>query len=247
MKVTKMYRLLLAGLSGVVFFAIPGALLAQAPPGPLPQVQSQDPPVAAKPAPPPVKPRTSILGAWKLNHDDSDDPREKMQQARGSNSNSGSRGGMGGGFPGGLGGHGGSGGRPRGGESDDDREKMQQFVAPSNTLSLAQKDAEVDIADDQYRTLELFTDGRKIQKSKDTATQEIAAHWNDKSLVTDEKNPRGGKMSRTFELSPDGTQLYETLHLTVGRDSKSIGIRYVYDQVNSPAAKPSAPVSAGKS
>ena len=30
------------------------------------------------------------------------------------------------------------------------------------------------------------------------------------SLATDEKSPRGGKMSRTYELSYDGTQLYET-------------------------------------
>ena len=245
MKVTKMYRLLLAGLFGVAFAMVPKVIRAQAPPGPLPQVQSQDPPVAAKPAPPPVKPRTSILGAWKLNHDDSDDPRQKMQQARGSSSNNGSRGGMGGGFPGGMGGRGGYGGRggSRSSESDDDREKMQEFVQPSSKLSLAQKDAEVDLGDDQYRTYHIFTDGRKIEKSKDLANQEIAAHWNDKALVTDEKSPKGKKMSRTFELSPDGTQLYETLHLTTGRGDSTVGIRYVYDQ-DSPASP--APAEAKK-
>jgi hypothetical protein len=185
-----------------------------------------------------VKPRTSILGAWKLDRDDSDDPRQKMQQARGSNSNGGyggRRGGLGGNYPGG--GIGGGSGR-RGGESDDDRERMQEFVQPSSKLTLSQKDAEVDVADDQYRTLELFTDGRKLQKSKDLATQEIAAHWEEKALVTDEKSPRGGKMSRTFELSPDGTQLYETLHLTVGRNGSPIGIRYVYDQVQTSQPAP---------
>jgi hypothetical protein len=180
------------------------------------------------------------LGAWKLNHDDSDDPREKMQQARGSSSNNGgyggNRGGLGGGFPGGLGGHG---GRPRGGESDEDQQKMQQFIAPANKLTLEQKDAEVDVTDDQYRKLSIFTDGRKLEKSKDAANQQIAAHWNDKSLVTDdEKNPRGGKMSRTYELSPDATQLYETLHLTVGRDSRSVSIRYVFDQVQQATPDP---------
>lgn len=233
MKSTKTYRLLLAGLFGIIGAMAPGMILAQAPPGPLPQVQSQDPPAVTKPAPPAAKPRTSIMGAWKLNRDDSDDPRQKMQQARGSSDSSRSRGGMGGGYPGGMGGQGGYGGRggSRGGESDDDREKMQEFVAPANSLSLEQKDAEVDVTDEQYRKLAIFTDGRKLQKSKDIANQEIVARWNDKALVTDEKNPRGGKMSRTFELSPDGTQLYETLHLTVGRDSKSVGIRYVYDQV----------------
>jgi hypothetical protein len=233
MTVTKMYRLLLAGLFGLVAISAPGSILAQAPPGPLPQVQSQDPPPVAKPVPPPVKPRTSIFGAWILNRDDSDDPRQKMQQARGSSDSGGrSRGGMGGGYPGGMGGHGGYGGRggSRSGESDGDREKTQAFIAPANSLSLAQKDAEVDVTDDQYRKLAIFTDGRKLQKSKDLSNQEIAAQWKDKSLVTEEKNPRGGKMSRTYELSLDGTQLYETLHLTAGRDNKSVGIRYVYDQ-----------------
>jgi hypothetical protein len=157
-----------------------------------------------------------------------------MQQARGSSGNSGGgRGGMGGGYPGGgglgRGGYGGRGGN-RGGESDD-REKMQEFVQPPGTLTLTQKDAETDIADDQYRKLALFTDGRKIEKSKDLANQQIAAHWDDKTLVTDEKNPRGGKMSRTFALSPDGTQMYETLHVAIGRDKTVVGIRYVYDQV----------------
>ena len=234
----KPIRFFLAAVFAVIVLAAPGFVRAQAPPGPLPQAQSQDPPVAAKPAPPPVKPRTSIIGAWKLDKDDSDDPRQKMQQARGSSGNGGyggRRGGLGGNYPGG----GIGGGSRGGGQSDDDREHMQEFVQPSSKLTLTQKDAEVDVADDQYRTLELFTDGRKLQKSKDLATQEIAAHWEDKSLVTDEKNPRGGKMSRTFELSPDGTQLYETLHLTVGKNGSPIGIRYVYDQVQT--SQPAAP------
>ena len=37
-------------------------------------------------------------------------------------------------------------------------------------------------------------------------------------------------MSRSYELSYDGTQLYETLHMTVGRSNTPLIIRYVYDQ-----------------
>ena len=48
---------------------------------------------------------------------------------------------------------------------------------------------------------------------------------------SDEDVPIVACGARTFELSLDGTQLYETLHLTTGRDSKSVGVRYVYDQV----------------
>jgi hypothetical protein len=36
-------------------------------------------------------------------------------------------------------------------------------------------------------------------------------------------------MSRTFVLSSDGLQLYETLHMTIGRSNAPRVIRYVYD------------------
>jgi hypothetical protein len=193
-----------------------------------------------------VQPRTSIIGAWKLDRDDSDDAQKKMQDAR----NSGGTGGyggnrrMGGGYPGGgyPGGGGGYGGRGMGsqGQSDEDRQRLADLLNPSNTLTLAEakKDVEVDSFDDQERKRAFFTDGRKLQKSKDANYQEIAAHWDGTQLVTDEKNPGGGKMSRTYELSYDRTQLYETLHMTVGRGSTPVVIRYVYDQA--PGAAPAA-------
>jgi len=223
--------------------------MAQAPPGPLAPTQ----PVDSRPAveraqpqaqKPPVQPRTSIFGAWRLNPDDSDDPRKRVQQARGGGGGgySGNRR-MGGGYPGG-----GYGGRRMGsGESDEERQKMQELFRPSQGLRLAEakKDAEVDLFDDQERKRAFFTDGRKLQKSKDLNYQEIAAHWEGKQLVTDEKKPRGGKMSRTYELSYDGTQLYETLHLTVGRSNTPLVIRYVYDQApgSDPASAPAAPAA----
>ena len=221
----------------------PGLLRAQAPPGPLPPTQPVDspPPAAVKPQPQkaPVQPRTSILGGWKLDRDDSDDAQKKMQDARGSGGNSGYGGNrrMGGGYPGGGypgGGGGGYGGRRGGsqGESDEDRQRMADLLSPSNSLTLAEakKDVEVDLFDDQERKRAFFTDGRKLQKSKDANYQEIAAHWDGTRLVTDEKNPSGGKMSRSYELSYDKTQLYETLHMTVGRSSTPVVIRFVYDQ-----------------
>jgi hypothetical protein len=48
-------------------------------------------------------------------------------------------------------------------------------------------------------------------------------------LVTDEKSPHGGKMSRTFELSYDGAELYETIRLMMGRNNTPLDIRYVYE------------------
>ena len=236
--------LLAFGFSCAAALTLAGSIRAQAPPGPLPG----GPPETSQPSTGSpqnqqtrAETRTSIFGPWKLNRDESDDPRKKMEDARG-NSGGGRAGGGGGGvriggFP--IGGHGGN----RGGESDEDRQRMQSAIAPANSLTLKQKsanDPEIDLTDDQNRKLALFTDGRKLQKpdAKDDSYQEIAAHWDGSRLVTDEKSPRGGKMSRTFELSYDGTQLFETLRLTTGRSNTPLDVRYVYDAVSSSATPP---------
>jgi hypothetical protein len=226
-------------LALIVFYGLslvlPGANYAQAPAGPLPAAPPQPAPRSAvKPQEqtPRQKPRTVILGAWKLNRDESDDPRKKMQDSRGSNGGGGyggRRGGMGGGYPGGRrGGYGGS-----GGESDQERQKMQELFTPAKAITLSMTGAEVDLVDDQNRKRAFVTDGRKLQKSKDANYQEIAAKWEGNRLVTEEKDPRGNKMSRTLELSSDGMQLYETQHMTIGRNSTPLVIRYVYDQAPS--------------
>jgi YD repeat-containing protein len=222
-------------------FVLPGANYAQAPAGPMPATTPQSaPPSAAKLQEqiPQQKPRTVILGGWKLNRDESDDPRKKMQDSRSSNGGGGGGygGGMGGGYPGGRrGGYGGG-----GEESDQERQKMQELFTPANAITLSMTGAEVDLMDDRNRKRAFITDGRKLQKSKDANYQEIAAKWDGHRLVTEERDPRGNKMSRTFELSYDGMQLYVTLHMTVGRNNTPLVIRYVYDStgaVPSPAAQ----------
>jgi hypothetical protein len=205
------------------------ASLAQAPPGPLPGAapQGSPPPRPIKPIPQ-VKPRQTILGAWKLNRDESDDPHDKAQRSR---SRGGYGGRPGGGYPGG--GRGGYGGR---GESEVELERMRELLTPANAIQLAMTGAEVDLTDNLDRKRAFITDGRKVQKSKDAAYAEIAAHWEGKRLVTDEKDARGNKMSRTFELSEDGMQLYETFHMTAaGRSSAPLVIRYVYDATDGTA------------
>jgi hypothetical protein len=232
---------------GVVLLGWPAGARGQAPAGPLPAAQPQPPssPDTRRPQEQqsaPVKPRTSIMGAWKLNQDESDDPRKKMQDARSSGGGQGGgRGGVRMGIPG-MGG-GPYGGRRGGGgnESDEDRQRMQEVMNASRSLTVAEakKEVEVDVFDDQERKTAIFTDGRKLQKSKDNTNQEVAAHWDGNRLVTDEKTPSGQKMSRTYELSYDGTQLYETLRLTRGRSNAQVSIRYVYDQADARAAKTS--------
>jgi hypothetical protein len=232
-------RIAPVGLLGLVFFAAPKVGSAQAPPGPITVDQSQVHPSGAPVAQPPtpkLTPRTNILGAWKLDPDDSDDARKKMQDARSSSNGGGfggrRMGGMGGGYPGG--GRGGYGG----GQSDDEKLKMQELLTPASGVTLSMTGAEVDLTDNQGRKRAFLTDGRKLQKSKDENYQEIAAKWDGNRLVTEEKNPSGGKMSRTFELSYDGLQLDETLNMKVGRGDTPVSIRYVYDLVPSSTETP---------
>jgi hypothetical protein len=115
---------------------------------------------------------------------------------------------------------------------------MHELTSPPGKITLSMTGAEVDLMDGQDRKRAFMTDGRKLQKSKDANYQEIAAHWDGKALVTDEKSPRGGKMSRTFELSEDGRQLYETLRMeSSGRSNRSVSLRFVYDIPVPPPAR----------
>jgi hypothetical protein len=103
------------------------------------------------------------------------------------------------------------------------------LIRPPSTLSFAIKSSEVDLMLDSTRKLVFFTDGRKVQKSKDDSYQEIAAHWSGTQLITDEKSPQGAKMSRTFELAQDGRQFFETIHVDRGKSKGQLTVRYVYD------------------
>lgn len=221
---------------------------AQAPPGPLAPPPGQ-PSVVDVPTPAPkkpeAKPRTNILGAWKFNKDDSDDAREKLKQSRQTdNTNRGGMGGprMGGPWPGGGGPYGGRGGAPPMGGSDS-YDRLGDLVNPPRAVKLSQKfekDPEVDLNDDREHRRAFFTDGRKLEKSKDSSYEQIAAHWDGNRLVTDEKGAHGGKLSRTFEVSSDGRQLWETIHLADSKGNHPVTVRYVYDATDTDPTDPYA-------
>ena len=232
---------------GVALLAlgVSGQASAQAPPGPLPGAPTQDGPSAApgaKAVPEAHVPRIKDLaGVWKLNVDESDDPQKKLLQASSSGSGQGGGngrpvGGMGGGWPG-MGGHGGYGGgghRMGGGESDSDRQKMQIFAQPAQQLTILQKEPEIDISDDSERKIAAYTDGRKIEKSKDASNQQMDAKWDEYRLVMEGKDPRGNKYERSYEVLDGNRQLRQTLLLKVGRNNSEVSIRYVYDLVSPP-------------
>ncbi len=225
---------------------IPGAgLQAQAPAGPLPPSHPLPPPPPAPPAKkkPEIAPRKTLAGFWRLNADESDDPRQKFTDARKTqsgpnNGQGGPGGGMGGprvgiGYPYPGGGPNGPSSGPSGGGrsgNDESYEQLEEVVRPAMSQELSLRDAEVDSSDEHRNLLIFYTDGRKVQKSDDDSRQEVSARWNGPQLVTDEVGPQKRKMSRTLELSPDGKQLYETWRIDGRRaNAQQVVIRYVYD------------------
>jgi hypothetical protein len=153
-------------------------------------------------------------------------------------------GGIGGGGGGMGGGRGGSGGRRGNGGNDQNsegRETMHEIMNPADSLTIAQaKDSapEIDLTDEQNRKRVFYTDGRKLQKSKDDKYQEEAALWQDGRLVAYIAEKRGA-IKRTFEVAPGGEQLIETVQLPArqqqsgqsGQSDSPVVIRFVYDLV----------------
>jgi len=187
--------------------------------------------------------KTTFEGSWKLNHDQSDDARDKLRSAVQDRQQNGPMqrhgGGMGGGgigmgIPGigGMGRPGGSGGGMGRGDSgsDENRSRLRELVEAPEQLKIAQKGPEIDMTDPEYRERELFTDGRKIEKSKDERQVPVKAHWDGNQLVTEEKGPNGEKISHRYELSEDGKQLTDTLSLESKKLNTPIIIRSVYDK-----------------
>lgn len=203
---------------------------AQAPAGPVTQNPAEAAPPAApistapKSAPVDLPRKRDLTGAWRLNKDESTQPRKRDDD----DSNRGRHGGgrMGGGWPGG--GHGG-GGMRRGGMSDDERKEMQELMRPSETLAFKQDGAAIVMTDDYDRQRTFYTDGRKIKKSKETDKQEFDAKWDDYRLVNEFKGPGGNKIERTFEVLEGNQQLRETIHFKMGRNQREVYLRYVYD------------------
>jgi hypothetical protein len=158
-------------------------------------------------------------------------------------------GGPGGNGPGGSGSPGGSNsgnssGRRSGPFSSEptleDRQQMQDLIEPATSLTFTQKNGEVDVTDEAGRKRVFFTDGRTPQPPKDENYLEASARWDGATLTSNETGLHGGKITRVFELTPDGHELSESVSLT-NPHLGVVTIRYVYDvSTPTPAKKASA-------
>jgi hypothetical protein len=193
----------------------------------------------------------TLSGTWKLNHDESDDAREKLRSAiqdrqqNGSPGGMGRHGGMGGGgmgggigmgIPGIGGGMGGGMGRPGGGQrgssgSDEQHARLRDLIQAPDQVTVAQKGPEIDFTDAENHVRTLFTDGRKLEKpKKDSVQTQVKAHWEHGTLTTDEKGLHGEKISHSYEITNEGKQLADTLTLESKKLNTPVIIRSVYDK-----------------
>ena len=219
-----------------------GTAFAQAPPGPIAPVASQRS-SSEPPPPPPVKivPRTNILGAWKLNRDESDDPKARSNQRKANDPNQGHGGNSGPhvGFPGGGMGGPGMGGGQRGNgspqkDTSEDRQRYAELIDPSIRLKLQrknEKDPIVEMFGDQGRKTIFYTDGHKPDTPAGVGTDVVEAKWDGEKLVSSSPLPKKGSLTRTYEVSPDGLQLWQEVEMVIGKDKNPSRFRFVYDAV----------------
>ena len=211
-----------ANAVAILFLAMPAALRAQAPDGPIHPLHmdaDSHAPAAIEKKP---LPRHELWGNWTLNAAKSDDARAKLEKARSSNGGSGRVWTI----PGGRGGD---------RQSAAEHNRADDVIYPQNSFALAHNDAQVVLTDDEGRKRVYFTDGRKLQKSKDDKYKELKARWDGGRLVSDEKGPNSISLTRSFEISPDGQHLYETLAVDLDAVIGFVLLRYIFDP-----AKPEA-------
>ena len=187
----------------------------------------------------------SFNGIWERNPDESDDPREKMQEAMGQGGQEGQEGqeGMSGCCGGkGGGGFGGGGGRPQGGKGGRGggrgggsekmqamRETMKEAMRAAQTLEISLTDTEFRVVDGSENVHIYYLDGEKHKRQTPGGVElaTIAKKRGDQIII--EEKADSAKFTRTFALAPDGRVMVVTVRLENDRFKRPVVIRSVYD------------------
>jgi hypothetical protein len=205
-----------------------GGVTAQSAAGPLPAASPSDTPAQAPAASsnaPAAKP--NLAGTWKLNADQSDNPMDKMREAReesGVQPGAGRRGGFGGGGGGGYGRNGGGG---MGGANRQRGAGMAQLV-------IGQTPTSARVTDASGRVIAQYEANPQPDNSGSANPGQNAppvAQWQDSKLVTTLHMRNGGTTTRTYEMSPDNKQLIVTTKIETERLKEPVIVRQVYDPV----------------
>ncbi len=221
-------------------------------PGPLPAATPSDepPPSPRSAAPTQIGGKPNLSGTWALNKDASDDPRTAMQQAGNSGGNGGGRYGAGGG--GGNGGGGGQRGGDGGNGGGGGGRGGQNGPGAMNSLSrltIEQTASSAKVTGDSGNVLAVYSASESAPANSsagsssnsanssggdgDSAGAPPAAQWQGAQLVAVTPGRRQGSTTRTYELSPDGKQLYVTTKIDNPRFKNPVNFRLVYDPAQS--------------
>ncbi|MGC1830648.1 MAG: hypothetical protein WA663_09605 [Candidatus Acidiferrales bacterium] len=231
--------------------------------GPMPAATSSDQTApASQPTGQPVAQaagaRPNLAGTWALNKDQSDDPRQKMREAMaggeggqgeghggwGGGGNGGGGGGWGGGGNGGGGGYGGGGYGGNGGGRG--RGQGEGMLNELSQLTIEQTNTSAKVTGSSGRVLALYsassaatpasTQGGSSTSSSSSGGEDDyappAAQWQGSQLVAVAER-HGGTNTQTYELSPDGKQLFVTTKMESERFTQPVVFRLVYDPVKS--------------
>lgn len=237
-------RWLRAVFGASLFLALAGSASAQAPAGPMtppPGTPPELPPPSVQGnAPARIGGKPNLAGLWKLNRSDSDDPRQKLQQANSNSRGQGGRGGWGG--PGGPGGQGGPGGPMGGGQrsgrgqDSDGQSDAGSMLSDLSYLTISQTTATVKVLTDSSHLLAQYPmsdQGNSNTSDNSQNSKTATAQWQGDQLVVVTPGANSGKTTRTFEMSSDGSQLYLTTRMEGGRLKQPVTFRLVYDPSNS--------------
>jgi hypothetical protein len=185
----------------------------------------------------------NLSGKWYLNKDASELPDSSASRESGGGSGSGYHGGGGGmGRHGGGGGHHGRGSQPSndGGQASDDGSSMQELVMRLQVLDIRHEEPKISITDAGGRERVLFTDGRKLEEEHSYGgTTKVITRWKDGRVEVVSTPEHGPKMTETYAITADHTQLTVTTTLQGGR--RDVTIRRVYQTTPPAATAPAAP------
>jgi hypothetical protein len=193
-----------------------------------------------------------LVGEWRLNPELSEDPREKMRQARGEGGRPegerppGGRGGggwggggqgggsghHGGGHGGGYPGHGGPGGQgdTQGGPPGEGGGRAISMPFTASRITVTNLEPEVTMLDPEGEVRHLHPDEKAY---KDDNGSEVKAKWDAKRLVVETKTQRGS-MKETWTVGADPRRL--TVLLEVRRPSGgAVTVKRVFDPVSADA------------
>jgi len=102
-------------------------------------------------------------------------------------------------------------------------------------LTIEQTATSAKVTGSSARVLAVYSssDASKSNSSNSESSEEenapAAAQWKGDQLVAVTQGRRGGSTTRTYELSPDGKQLYVTTKMDNPRFQQPVTFRFVYD------------------